>query len=75
MKLSTINMVFCEKRFFGPSFIISSFSKLLFHGNFLISNKNSLKMSEIDKHLQTLELIRSIFSHFPTEVLKYSLKT
>ena len=35
-----------------------NFSKLLFFGNFQISNKNSLEMSEIDKNFDIFDFSR-----------------
>ena len=31
-------------------------------------------MSEIDKNFRTFDILRSLFSHFPIEVVKYSFK-
>ena len=41
---------------------------------FIISNENSLKLSEIDRNFNTFDFLQSILSHFLLEVWKYFFK-
>ena len=62
-----------KKTSFGPSCTTSSFSNFSFCRIFPISNKNSQKLSAIDKNF--VDILQSIFSHFPTEVCKCSFRS